>query len=162
MNVENILTNLRVLWRTDRIIADIHMRHLLMGIGLRALAALIAGFGLMMLQLAAYFALVQFWSAISAAAVLGAFDFVIAVVLFVLAARPAAGRELALATEIHDSSMEALQLEARALQSQLTGMIQHPLNGILPSLIVPLITVIIRSLKTRVAAPVPTEATSQK
>lgn len=157
MNIENILTNLRVLWRTDRIIADIRMRHLLMGLGLRALAALIAGFGLMMLQLAVYFALVQVWSAISAAAILGAFDFALAAGLFWLASRPPAGRELALATEIHDSSVAALQLEARALQSQLTGMVQHPLNGILPSLIVPLITIIIRSLRAR-ATPVPAAA----
>lgn len=151
MNIESILTNLRVLWRTDRIIADIRMRHLLTGLGLRALAALIAGFGLMMLEVSAYFALVQVWSAISAAAILGVIDFAIAAVLFVLATRPPAGRELALATEIHETSIEALQVEARALQSQLTGMIRHPLNGVLPSLIVPLITVIIRSLKARAA-----------
>ncbi len=162
MNIESIVTNLRVLWRTDRIIADIRMRHLLAGLALRALAALIAGFGLMMLELSAYFALVQVWSAISAAAILGAVNFAIAAVLFVLASRPPSGRELELATQIHDTSVEALQVEARALQSQLTGMIQHPLNGVLPSLIVPLITVIIRSLKTRAAPPAPTAAAPQK
>ena len=162
MNIESILTNLRVLWRTDRIIADIRMRHLLVGLGLKALAALIAGFGLMMLELAAYFALVQVWSAITAAAILGAIDLAIAAVLFVLATRPPAGRELALATEIHDTSVEALQVEARVLQSQLSGMIQHPLNGVLPSLIVPLITVIIRSLKTRAAPSAPTAAAQPK
>lgn len=100
MNIESILTNLRVLWRTDRIIADIRMRHMLAGLGLKALAALIAGFGLMMLELSAYFALVQVWSAISAAAILGAIDFAIAAALFVFASRAPAGRELALATEI--------------------------------------------------------------
>lgn len=157
MNIESILTNLRVLWRTDRIIADIRMRHLLVGFGLRALAALMAGFGLMMLELSAYFALVQVWSAITAAAILGAVNLALAAALFWLASRPPAGRELAFATEIHDSSVAALQLEARALQSQLTGMVQHPLNGILPSLIVPLITIIIRSLRAR-AAPVPAAA----
>ena len=162
MNIESILMNLRVLWRTDRIIADIRMRHLLVGLGLKALAALIAGFGLMMLELSAYFALVQVWSAISGAAVLGAVNLAFAAALFVLASRPPAGRELALATEIHDTSVNALQVEARALQSQLSGMIQHPLNGVLPSLIVPLITVIIRSLKTRAAPSAPTAAAQQK
>ena len=57
------------------------------------------------------------------------------------------GRELELANEIHDSSVDALQLEARALQSQLSGAIHHPLNGVLPLLIVPLITIVIKSLK---------------
>jgi hypothetical protein len=55
VNTENVVKNLRVLWRTDRIIADIRMRHLLVGLGLRALAALIATFGLLMLELSALF-----------------------------------------------------------------------------------------------------------
>jgi hypothetical protein len=151
VNTENIVKHLRILWRTDRIIADIRMRHLLVGMGLRAFAALIA-FGLLMLELSAYFALVQIWSAISAAAILGVVNFVIAAALFVIAARPPMGRELELASEIHGSSIDALQLEARALQSQLSGMIHHPLNGILPLLIVPLITIIVRSLKKPAAA----------
>ena len=122
MNTENVVKNLRVLWRTDRIIADIRMRHMLVGLGLRAFAALIAAFGLLMLELSAYFALVQIWSAISAAAILGAVNFAIAaVLLFLVAARPPTGRELELANEIHGSSIDALQLEARALQSQEIG-----------------------------------------
>jgi hypothetical protein len=147
MNSENIVKQLRVLWRTDRIIADIRMRHMLVGLGLRAFAALIATFGLLMLELSAYFALVQIWSAISAAAILGALNFAIAAILFLIAAKPPGGRELELATEIHGSAVDALQLEARALQSQVSGAFHHPLNGILPLLIVPLITIIIKSLK---------------
>ena len=158
MNTENVVKNLRVLWRTDRMIADIRMRHLLVGLGLRAFAALIAAFGLLMLELSAYFALVQIWSAISAAAILGAVNFMIAAILFAIAARPPAGRELELANEIHGSSVDALQLEARALQSQLSGMIHHPLNGILPLLIVPLLTIIIKSLKKPAAASAPAAA----
>jgi len=46
----------------------------------------------------------------------------------------------------HDASVEALQVEARTLQSQVSGLVQNPLNGILPML-VPLIGIIIRSLK---------------
>jgi membrane protein implicated in regulation of membrane protease activity len=93
VNTENVVKNLRVLWRTDRIIADIRMRHMLVGLGLRAFAALIAAFGLLMLELSAYFALVQIWSAISAAAILGAVNFAIAAILFLIAGRPPSGRE---------------------------------------------------------------------
>jgi hypothetical protein len=162
VNTENVVKNLRLLWRTDRIIADIRMRHLLLGLGLRAFAALVAAFGLLMLELSAYFALVQIWSAISAAAILGALNFLIAAILFAFAARPPTGRELELANEIHGSSVDALQLEARALQSHLSGMIHHPLNGILPLLIVPLITIIIKSLKRPAAATVPTAAAEEQ
>jgi hypothetical protein len=73
-------------------------------------------------------------------------------ILLVIAARPPGGRELELASEIHASSIVALQLEARALQSQLSGVVHHPLNGILPLLMAPLITIIIKSLKKPAAA----------
>ncbi len=164
MNTENVVRHLRVLWRTDRIIADIRMRHLLFGLGLRVLAALIATFGLLMLELSAYFALIQIWSAILAAAILGAINFVIAAILLLIAGRPPRGRELELANEIHGSSAEALQLEARSLQLGLTGMIHHPLNGLLPLLIAPLITIIIRSLKkpAATAAQAAPTATDEK
>ena len=152
MNTENIVKNLRVLWRTDRIIADIRMRHLLVSLGLRAFAALIAAFGLLMLELSAYFALVQIWSAIFAAAILGVVNFAIAAILFLVADRPPAGRELELATEIHGSAVDALQVEARAMQSEVSGMVHHPLNSALPMLLVPLITIIVRSLKKPKAA----------
>jgi hypothetical protein len=160
VSTESTVKHLRALWRTDRIIADIKLRHLLTGLGLRAFAALIAAFGLLMLELSAYFALVQIWSAISAAAILGAVNFAIAALLFLIASRPPSGRELELANEIHSTSVDALQLEARALQSELSGMIRHPLNGVLPMLIVPLITIIIRSLRkpsTTAAAGAATE-----
>lgn len=147
MNSDNVVKNLRALWRTDRIIAELRMRHMLVGLGLRAFAALIAAFGLLMLELAAYFALVQIWSAILAAAILGLVNFVIAAVLFVIAGRPPAGRELELANEIHGSAVEALQTEARGMQQQFAGMVQHPLNSALPLILVPLITIIIKSLK---------------
>jgi hypothetical protein len=155
VNSENVVKNLRALWRTDQIMADIRMRHMLVGLGLRAFAALIAGFGLLMLELSAYFALIQVWSAISAAAILGVVNFVIAAVLFVIAGRPPAGRELELASEIHGSAVDALQIEARAMQSQFTGMVHHPLNGVLPLLLAPLITIIVKSLRKSKVATAP-------
>jgi hypothetical protein len=55
---------LGVLWRTDQIMAAIRLKHLLVSLGLRSFAALIAAFGLLMPKLSAYFALVQVWNAI--------------------------------------------------------------------------------------------------
>ena len=76
----------------------------------------------------------------------------IAAILFVIAGRPPAGRELELANEIHGSAVDALQIEARAMQSHFTGMVQHPLNSVLPLVLVPLITIIVKSLKKSKAA----------
>ena len=152
MATENTIKHLRVLWRTDRIIADIRLRHLLIGLGLRTFAALIATFGLLMLELSAYFALVQIWSAIVAAAVLGAINFVIAAMLFLVARRPPSGREIELANEIHGAAIEAIQLEARALHAQVTGTIHHPLSGLLP-LLTPLVAIAVKSLRKPPVAP---------
>lgn len=152
MDSEKIVKNLRALWRTDRIIAEIRMRHMLVGLGMRAFAALIAAFGLLMLELAAYFALVQILSAIYAAIILGAVNFAIAAILLMIAARSPSGRELELANEIHGAAVDALQNEARAAQAQFSGMVHHPLNSALP-LLVPLISIIVKSLKkSRVVA----------
>lgn len=151
MNPENVVKHLRVLWRTDRMIADMRMRNLLTGLGLKAFAALIAVFGLLMLELSAYFALVQILNPVYAAAILGLANFLIAALLLEIAARPPSGREYELATEIHGASIEALQNEARALHSQVSGVVHNPLNGILPLMIVPLLTIIIKGLKRKQA-----------
>jgi hypothetical protein len=152
VNTENVVKHLRALWRTDRIIADIRLRHLLVGLGLRAFAALIAAFGLLMLELAAYFALVQVWSAIAAAAALGAINFVIAAILFVVAGRPPSGRDIELANEIHGASIEALQLEAQTFHAQMTGAVHHPLSTIVPVL-VPLIAIIVKNMRKSAKEP---------
>src|SRR6186713_360310 len=112
-----------------------------------------------MLELSAYFALVQIWSAIAAAAALGAINFAIAAILFVGAGRSPSGRDIELANEIHGASIEALQLEARALQAQVSGAVHHPLSTIVPVL-VPLIAIIVKSLRKTDARPSAPEARS--
>lgn len=159
---ETIVRTLRVLWRTDRIIADIRMRRLLIGLGLRAFAALIAAFGLLMLELSAYFALIQIWTAVTAAAVLGVLNFTIAAALFMVAARSPSCRELELAKEIHASSIDALQVEAQSLQSQLSSAIHHPLNGVVPLLLGPLMAMIVKSMKKPATTPPPAAAAAQQ
>lgn len=151
MNSDNILRNLRLLWRADKIIAEMRLRHMLVGLGLLAFAALISAFGLLMFELAAYFALVNVVSAIAAAAILGGVNLVIALILVVIASRRALGQELTLANEIHDTAIEALQVEAQAVQSQVNRLLHHPLEGVLP-LIVPLITAAISHLRKPAAA----------
>ena len=146
MNSENIVRNLRLLWRADKIIAEMRLRHMLASLGLLAFAALISAFGLLMFELAAYFALVNVVSAIVAAAILGAANLVIALTLVVLASRHRLGQELTLANEIHDTAMEALLIEAQAVQAHFNRLLHHPLEGVLP-LIVPLITAAISHLR---------------
>jgi hypothetical protein len=151
MNSGNIVRNLRLLWRADKIIAEMRLRHMLVGLGLLAFAALVSAFGLLMFELAAYFALVNVVSAVTAAAILGAINLLIALMLAVIASRRSLGQELTLANEIHDNAIEALQLDVQAAQAQLDRLLHHPLEGVLP-LIVPLITAAISHLRKPAAA----------
>ena len=156
MKMDRFVNNLRVLWHADSTIADIRLRHLLARSGLNAVAGLIAVFGLLMFELAAYLMLLQIWNEIASALVLGSLNFILAGILFLIAARKKpGGRELELANEIHKSAVEALQADARLVQQEwaLVGRtLRNPLEGVLP-LIVPLATIVINMLKKPKAEP---------
>lgn len=150
MKIDSISRNFRVLWRADSIIADIRTRHILARSGLRGLAALIAVFGLLMLGVAAYFALDQLWGPIWAAAAVGLGDLLVAMVLLVIAARLKPGRDLELALELHKSAIEALLVDGRTVEAELTNFtaaFRHPLDSALPGLIGPLAGLLLKILK---------------
>jgi hypothetical protein len=149
MIMDRFINNLRVLWRAERAIADIRLRHALTRSSLNVAAAVLALIGLLMLEVAAFFALREVWSTIASALALGAVNFVIAGILLLIASRSKPGRELELANEIEASAIEALQNDARMLQQEF-GFIgrsfKHPFESALP-LIVPLATMLINALK---------------
>ncbi|HLN11210.1 MAG TPA: phage holin family protein [Xanthobacteraceae bacterium] len=167
--MDNIVRHLRVLWRADSIIADIRFRVLLRRSGLIAFASLIAVFGLFMLNVAGYFALEQFWGPIWAAAVVSLIDFVVALVLVLIAARSNPGHELDLALEVRGLAMRGLEDEAQSVQASLvalhdeirgvstalTGFVRHPLDAALPALIGPLTNILLKALKKPERPPGP-------
>jgi len=150
MKMDNLFRNVRVLWRADAIIAQIQLQHLLTRLGLRALAALIAIFGLLMLELAAYFALIETWSPTIAAIALAAVNFVIALIIVLIAARRPSGRDMELALDLHKSAIEALQSDAASVQAGFASarnIFSHPLDSTLATLAVPAASLIIGLLK---------------
>lgn len=150
MNIEGIIRNLRVLWRADRIIAEIQLRRLLVGTAMRSFAALFAAFGILMLELAAYFALIQIWTAIATAVALGAFNLLLAALILLLASRAArTGNEYEVAMALHNSAVEALQLQARSFET--ARLSTYGLESILPSLVAPAIGMLVKSLRQRKA-----------
>ena len=60
--MDRFINNLRVLWRTERAIADIKLRHALARSGLNVAAAVLALIALLMFEVAAFFALRDLWS----------------------------------------------------------------------------------------------------
>ncbi|MFZ5693831.1 MAG: phage holin family protein [Pseudomonadota bacterium] len=148
--MDRFLNNLRVLWRTERAIAEIKMRHVIARSGLNAAAGLLAVVGLLMFEVAGFYALREYWNTVVAALILGAVNFAIAGILVLIANSRKPGRELELANEIHDSTMQALQTDARLLQADIAAFgqaLRHPLDSALPSLIIPLATMLVNFLK---------------
>ncbi len=147
MSTETAIGHLRALWRTERIIADIRLKHLLGSFGLKAFAALFAVCGLLLFELAAYFALIQAGSAIASAVLLGAVNVALAVVLLLLAVKRPPPRELALALEVENSAIAALQAEARTMQANGFGGFHHPWGAAAAAILPRLIPLVIRALK---------------
>lgn len=150
MRLDSIFPNLRVLWRADRIIADIRLRHLLLRSGLNAAALLIAVLGLLFLEIAAYFAIVQKVSAIGAAALLGTGNLLLSGVLMLVAARKKPDREIELVRDVHRNAVEALQLDMQVLQEQFGRATRF--EAMVPALI-PLASLLLRSLKKSKTPP---------
>ncbi|HVX75578.1 MAG TPA: phage holin family protein [Bradyrhizobium sp.] len=147
MTTVRLVNHLRVLWRTDRIIAELRLKRLLGSLGIQALAGLIACFALLLFELAGYFALVQVCSAIWSAIILGSINAIIACLLVLYATRRPAGRELELASEVHHQAIAALEQEIRNQESEPATL--AALGSAAIPLIVPLIPILMQRLRPR-------------
>ena len=124
--VSTILRQARALLRAESLIAEIRLRALLRRTVASALAGLIAVFGLAMLDLAAYLALVPIWGGIWAAVAVAFGDFLVAVLIIIVGGRGASGPELTLATELRDQAMEAVELDVKHAFDGVTGLVRGP------------------------------------
>ena len=150
MRVENIARHLRVLLRADAIIADMQFRARASQAAFGSAAILVALFGLVMLGIAGFFALEVIWGPARAAAAIGLIFFVIAVVLVLIGNSRKPGRELELAMDVHRAALDALVSEAKSAGADFStaaSFMKHPLDSALPSLIVPLASILLKTLR---------------
>lgn len=159
--LDTVIRDARVLWRAESIVADIKLRSLVARSGILAGAGLVGIFGLMMLNVAAFFAAEPAWGAPLAATIVGCADFVLSGLLFFIASRTRPGRELDMAMELRQSALDSLEADARSLQAELgrvgdeikaarlaaVNVIKHPLDSALPALVVPLATALLKYLR---------------
>ena len=159
--MDNIVRNLRVLWRAESIIADIRFRQLVAKSGLKAAAAFLGIFAFLMGNLAAFFALQEIWGSVWAAAAISGANLLLAIVLLLVAERAKPGREMELALEVRNMALQSLEEDAQAVQLQLTelreevrgvrqaivGFVKHPLDAVLPGMLVPLAGAVVKGLR---------------
>ena len=165
--LDGLIRNARVLWHAESIMADIRLKNLLARSGLLAAAGLVAIFGLGMINVAGFFWAEPQWGAARAALLVSGLDFGLALVLAFIALRAKPGRELELAQEIRQTALEGLEREAKILQQDFAslrddlreiqrtavGLVKHPLDSALPALIVPLASLLLKSLKKSETKP---------
>jgi hypothetical protein len=150
MKTESIVRNGKVLVRSEAIIADIRLRAALARAGLQVVAALVGLFGAGMLGIAAFLALDRVVGPILAATIVGVGAIALAAVTWAVAASIRPGRDLDLAHSLRDSAADALMADVKAVEAEVTGFargVRNPLDGALPGLIVPLVTLILKTLR---------------
>lgn len=152
MNTERLVRNGKVLWKAERIIADIRLRQAMKVAGLNLAAGAFGLFGAAMLGIAAFLALSAAVGPIWAATIVGAIAVLVAGLLAVVAGRVAPGRELEVAQNLEAAAFEALLADVREVEAEVAGftrIIRNPLDGALPGLIVPLAGMVLKTLRRR-------------
>jgi len=145
--VNAVMRHLRALWRAEMVIAEIKLGVLLKKSGMLAFAGLIGAFGLAMLNVALYLALAPLWGDVMAMITVAVGDFVIAAILVVAAGRGSKEPEIALASELRDQAVEALELDARIAVDEVTGFVRRPVQvaGSASAALISIITAILRA-----------------
>ncbi|HEY2884609.1 MAG TPA: phage holin family protein [Rhizomicrobium sp.] len=147
MSTSRLIQHAHLVWRSERVIAELRLKRLLGSLGLQAFAALMTGFALALFELAAYFALIQTWSAIGSAAILGICNLGLAGVLMLFAARRPASRELALANEVHRDALNAFTAEVHESETTAPASLRTALESAIIPVLLPLIPLVIQRLR---------------
>ena len=141
MNIDQLARNLKILLRSNAIVAEIHLRHVAARAGLFAFAALVASFGVVMLGVALFLALEQSMGPIWAAVTVGGGGLVLALIVAIVGATLKPARELALANQVSQSAMDAVAADLRATQANVASFASL---AAVPGLVVPVLTLLAR------------------
>jgi hypothetical protein len=123
-------------------------------VGMLAFAALVGVFGVAMLDVAAFFALLPQWGHSGAALAVALGDFVLAIVVVVLAQFVKPGAEVQMLSEVRDMALEDLEAEVAGVESafvqarkEMLDMVRHPLSALAPGVLVPLLKSVVSGLR---------------
>ena len=146
--------NLNIAFRAERIITRRRMAVFRTQTGLMAFAGLIAGIGIVMISVALFFWLAQHFGNATAGLIVAVVDFVVAFALMMIATRLSAEAELEPVIEVRDLALndiedeveEALD-EVKEIADGIRAISRDPFGAAGQSLIGPLVSIILKSLK---------------
>jgi hypothetical protein len=153
--VERILRSSKILWRSERLLAEHQLKLATERVQLNAIAALVAVFGLLMLDVAAFFALAPLWGNALAALALAGGNLVLAAALAVRARSLQPGTEIAMVEQVRDMATTDLEEEAALVEAELTALkdealrfVRNPVDALLPGLLGPLLGAAAKGLRS--------------
>lgn len=154
--MERLMRSLRILWRSERIIAEQQLRLGTQRVQFNVLAAFVAVFGLVMLSISAFFALVPYWGQALAALAVAVGDFVLAAGMAAYGSRLKAPAEIEMVKEVRDIALNDLEDEVALAEAELVAMkqdvqkfIRNPVDALLPGIIGPILKAVASGLAAK-------------
>lgn len=154
--MEHLARSLKIAWRSERLLIENELRLTLQKMQLGALAGLVGILGLVMINMAAFYALVPHVGQPLAALCVGAVDLVLAVLLIVRVGSLKASPEVELVKEVRtmafadiEDELSLAEAELTALKNEVHAFVRNPLDTLLPAAITPLLEAVIRGIAAR-------------
>ena len=149
--MEHLAQNLKVLWRSERLLKKNEINLMSQKIQCNALAGFVAIFGLVMLTLAVFFALVPYLGQALAALSVAGIDLGLAGALVVYGRSLKPAPEVEMVRDMRDMALENIGDEVSRIEGELVSLkkdvhklIRNPIDVLLPHAIIPLISAFTR------------------
>jgi len=151
--MDRFIRSLRILWRSERLLAEQDFRLGTQRVQLNLLASLVAVIALVMLSLAMFYALAPLWGNALAALAVAGVDLVVALALSAYARSLQPPAEVAMIKEMRDMALGDLEDEFESAEAELLSVkedvqkfIANPVDALLPGVLGPLLSAIARGL----------------
>lgn len=152
--MNRISRNISIILKAERVMARRRLAVFRTQIGMFAAAGLVAGIGIIMLNVSGFYALNSVYSPQVSALIVALINLGLALLLGVLASRLSTATELAPVAEVRDLAMEDLEAEmdgvieeAGQLTENIRRIAQDPMGTLFPAALAPLIGFLIREIK---------------
>lgn len=153
--MNRISRNISIILRSERLIAQRHLAIIRRQTGLMAAAGIAGGVGLIMVNVAAFFALSGTLSQTTSALIVALVNLGLAGLLVTLANKSGVGEETAAVAEVRDMAIEDIESELRAAADEakaatqsLKKLANDPLGSFAPGLAGTVAKAVIKNLKT--------------
>ena len=151
--MERFIHSLKVFWRSERLLQTQDLRLNIKKVLLSALAGLVGVFGLVMLSIAAFFALAPYWGHALAALTVSGADFLLAVVLIVYARSLRPTPEVEMVQNVRNMALSDVEEEIALVDAELVSLkdgiykfMSHPVESLIPGAIGPLLNAVVKGI----------------